>query len=79
MRKRTEELCVLGILKILGGMATTSSIKQRMKKEGIDKVNVRAALRRLKRNGILKTDRPDDSKLQLRWEILREEATVAKY
>jgi len=73
MRKAIEEFYVLGILKILGGMATGSKIKSKMKEEGFEKVNVRAALRRLRKEGVLKSDRPDESKLDLRWEILKKE------
>lgn len=70
-RESREDLCILGVLRVLGNIATTSKITQKANEFGY-KINVRKALRRLKKQGILKTDRPN-SDLEIRWEFVDKE------
>jgi len=67
-----EDICIIGVIKLLGGMATSSRIKAKSEEIGY-KLNVRKVLRRLKRQGILKTDRPDSDNLELRYEYVKQE------
>jgi len=74
MNKETsEDLCILSVLRLLNGIATTSKIKQKAKEFGYSKVNVRKTLRRLERQGFLKKDRPLEDTLEIRWEFVNEE------
>jgi len=72
-KEASEDLCVLGIIKLLGGIATTSKIKQKAKEFGYSKINVRKILRRLERQSILKKDRPLEDTLEIRWEFVSKE------
>ena len=65
-----EDICMLGVIKLLNGIATSSQIKQKVEELGYN-LNTRKVLRRLKRQGVLKTDRPDSDKLEIRWEYTK--------
>ncbi|TSA56196.1 hypothetical protein D4R42_04005 [bacterium] len=65
-----EDICMLGVIKLLNGIATSSQIKQKVEELGYN-LNTRKVLRRLKRQGVLKTDRPDSDKLEIRWEYAK--------
>lgn len=71
-REHVEELEVLSVLQSFGNIATTTQINARMK---LLKMNYdsRPILRKLKRKGLLKTDRPFDNSLELRWEVVSKE------
>ena len=69
-------MVLLAVIEKLGGMATTTKIKDFVQSQIADfKVkDVRKYLRMLERKGLVRADRPFPDKLELRWQII-EQAT----
>lgn len=72
IKKASEELFVLGALRLLDNQATTSQINAKLNQMGY-KADARKALRRLKKSNVVESFRADKFSLELTWKFVEKE------